>query len=289
MSSARPRRRTKAKDGTKYPLHYHDKPRWQPGKTLFAMEHDTFEPSEAMAITGSASGPQWKADGGKVIRLPSGDFYQGGMNAAGQMHATDGIFYNASGAMEGAFYRGPFVDNLMHGEASLKWRRDSPIWQHGTLAKSAGPPILHRPFDFKGVYKLCNKSDGPATVTFCDNLGIEKTLIGRWKNGKFIHQPLATEPHSGPSSEETKNEDPAGNVHETHSSSVSSRPSSSNSEPSSSAKRKCSSSDAAEKKKRKIVQKLLDRIKWLKEIGHYSTEQAKEEGGKIVRKFLSDV
>ena len=192
MSAAagRSRRCAQANDGTDYPLRYKVPPHGALDKVQFARDHDSFTQTEARALTGGAHGPPWKAK--RVVRLPSGDMYQGGFNDAGQLQGL-GIYYNADGRLAGGWQEATYVNNSAEGHGAFRWRRagmgGTGAWAANKIQGGSGGCgwLGHRPFDFSGEYHNDAKADGAVVITFQPDDGgggVERTMKGPWKGGK---------------------------------------------------------------------------------------------------------
>lgn len=107
-SSGRARRSQegKAVDGEVYPHGYRERPWLRADKMKFAQRHDFMSPAAASLLTGGAP---WNPSYPYVVRLPNGDFYQGGWDDD-QMHG-DGMFFNAVGSLAGAYHVGSYEHN----------------------------------------------------------------------------------------------------------------------------------------------------------------------------------
>ena len=189
-AAGRSRRCAQANDGTDYPLRYKVPPHGALDKVQFARDHDSFTQTEARALTGGAHGPPWKAK--RVVRLPSGDMYQGGFNDAGQLQGL-GIYYNADGRLAGGWQEATYVNNSAEGPGAFRWRRagmgGTGAWAANTIQGGSGGCgwLGHRPFDFSGEYHNDAKADGAVVITFQPDDGgggVERTMKGPWKGGK---------------------------------------------------------------------------------------------------------
>ena len=181
-------RSKQSKDGTLYPKGYRKGALFAPEKLAFAKEHDAFPAQGAREVTGG-DGPQW---GGAVVRLPSGDFYEGQWDPESKMSGR-GIFYNANGTMIGAFYTGSFEQCSMHGAGQLVWRRSCDNWKANTVQGPSCGWLGNRPFDFEGNYVYDKKASGPCKVTFQEAKGgPELTLCGQWDGSRGKPGPRAS-------------------------------------------------------------------------------------------------
>ena len=99
-------------------------------RIAWARKHDAYDCISAYEVTGEDNGPQWK-DGKPIIKLPSGDFYQGDFCKEHFPHSDIAIFYygNKKSPLYGSWYEGKMVNGEAQGIGKRIWRKDCKIWK----------------------------------------------------------------------------------------------------------------------------------------------------------------